>query len=57
MSVTFRMSMRKEKVDHYYRKLNECLQDIRYPVPRKDKLSKRMHGAKIFSKFDVKLGF
>ena len=34
-----------------------CLQDIRYPIPRRTHLLKRMEGAKVFSKFDIKSGF
>lgn len=40
-----------------YRKLNDCVQDIRYLIPRKTHLLKRMAGAKVFSKFDIKSGF
>ncbi|KAL9422996.1 hypothetical protein AB3S75_035143 [Citrus x aurantiifolia] len=40
-----------------YRKLNDCLQDIRYPIPRRTHLLKRIAGAKVFSKFDMKSGF
>ena len=40
-----------------YRKLNDCLQDIRYPIPKRTHLLKRIAGAKVFSKFDMKSGF
>ena len=40
-----------------YRKLNDCLQGIRYPIPRSIHLLKRIAGAKVFSKFDMKSGF
>ena len=40
-----------------YRKLNDCLQDIRYPIPRRTHLLKRMAGAKVFSKFNMKSDF
>ena len=40
-----------------YRKLNDCLQDIRYPIPCKTHLLKRMTGANVFSNFDMKSSF
>jgi len=40
-----------------YRPLNKVLQWIRYPISNKRDLSNKLHDAKIFSKFDMKLGF
>ena len=40
-----------------YKPLNKVLQWIRYPIPNKRDLLKRLHSAQIFSKFDMKLGF
>ena len=40
-----------------YRKLNDCLQDIKYLISRRTHLLKRIAGAKVFSKFDMKSGF
>ena len=40
-----------------YKPLNEALQWIRYPIPNKSDLLKRLYSAKIFSKFDIKSGF
>ena len=44
----------KKKFVKDYRQLNDCLQDIRYLIPCRTHLSKRMAGAKVFSKFDMK---
>ena len=40
-----------------YRKINDCLQDIRYPIPRRTHLLKKIAFAKIYSKFNMKSGF
>ena len=40
-----------------YKPLNKVLQWIRYPIPNKKDLLKRLYNAKIFSKFDMKSGF
>ena len=40
-----------------YKSLNEALQWIRYPIPNKANLLKRLYKANIFSKFDMKSGF
>ena len=40
-----------------YKPLNKVLQWIRYPIPNKRDLLKRLHSAQIFSKFDMKSGF
>jgi len=40
-----------------YKPLKKVLQWIRYPIPNKRDLLNRPHTAKIFSKFDMKLGF
>jgi len=40
-----------------YKPLNKVLQWIRYPIPNKKDLLKRLYNAKLFSKFDMKSGF
>ena len=40
-----------------YKSQNEALQWIRYPIPNKADLLKRLYKANIFSKFDMKSGF
>ena len=40
-----------------YKPLNKVLQWIRYPIPNKQDLLKRLHNAIIYSKFDMKSGF
>ena len=40
-----------------YKPLNKVLQWIRYPIPNKKDLIKRLYSATIFSKFDMKSGF
>ena len=40
-----------------YKPLNKALQWIRYPIPNKSDLLKRLNEAIIFSKFDLKSGF
>ena len=40
-----------------YKPLNKVLQWIRYPIPNKRDLLNRLSEAKIFSNFDMKLGF
>ena len=40
-----------------YKPLNNVLQWIRYPIPNKRNLLKRLYNACIFSKFDMKSGF
>ena len=40
-----------------YKPLNSALRWIRYPIPNKFDLLKRLYSAKIFSKFDMKSGF
>jgi len=40
-----------------YKPLSQALQWIRYPIPNKKDLLNRLNSAKIFSKFDIKLGF
>ena len=40
-----------------YKPLNTALRWIRYPIPNKSDLLKRLYSAKIFSKFDMKSGF
>ena len=40
-----------------YKPLNDVLQWIRYPIPNKRDLLKRLYNAKIYSKFDMKSGF
>ncbi|KAK0571502.1 hypothetical protein LWI29_017199 [Acer saccharum] len=40
-----------------YKSLNDALQWIRYPIPNKSDLLKRLHNSNIFSKFDMKSGF
>ena len=40
-----------------YKPLNKVLQCIRYPIPNKRDILNCLVEAKIFSKFDMKLGF
>ena len=40
-----------------YKPLNKVLQWIRYPIPNKQDLLKRLHSSVIYSKFDMKSGF
>jgi hypothetical protein len=40
-----------------YKPLNKVLQWIRYPIPYKHDLIRRIQGSKIYSKFDMKSGF
>uniref|UniRef100_A0A3Q7HAJ0 Reverse transcriptase domain-containing protein n=1 Tax=Solanum lycopersicum TaxID=4081 RepID=A0A3Q7HAJ0_SOLLC len=40
-----------------YKPLNSVLKWIRYPIPNKRDLLKRIFNAKIFSKFDMRSGF
>ncbi|KAK0598206.1 hypothetical protein LWI29_032525 [Acer saccharum] len=40
-----------------YKSLNDALQWIRYPIPNKSDLLKRLYNSNIFSKFDMKSGF
>jgi len=40
-----------------YEPLNKVLQWIHYPIPNKRDLLNRLYKARIFSKFDMKLGF
>lgn len=40
-----------------YKPLNSVLKWIRYPIPNKRNLFKRIFNAKLFSKFDMKSGF
>ena len=40
-----------------YKPLNKVLEWIRYPIPNKKDLIKRLSQAIIFSKFDLKSGF
>nr|KYP56050.1 polyprotein [Cajanus cajan] len=40
-----------------YKPLNKVLKWIRYPLPNKPDLIKRLHNAIIFSKFDMKSGY
>ena len=40
-----------------YKSLKEALQWIRYPIPNKADLLKRLYRANVFSKFDMKSGF
>jgi len=40
-----------------YKPLNKVLKWIRYPLPNKINLIKRIHDATIFSKFDMKSGY
>jgi len=40
-----------------YKPLNQALQWIRYPIPNKKDLLNRLNSSKIFSKFDMKLGY
>ena len=40
-----------------YKPLNEVLEWIRYPIPNKKDLIKRLNNAVIFFKFDLKSGF
>ena len=40
-----------------YKPLNEVLEWIRYPIPNKKYLIKRLNDVVIFSKFDLKSGF
>jgi len=40
-----------------YKPLNEALQWILYPIPNKRDLLNQLYDAKLFSKFDMKLGF
>uniref|UniRef100_A0A251VEY4 Putative reverse transcriptase domain, Zinc finger, CCHC-type, Aspartic peptidase domain protein n=1 Tax=Helianthus annuus TaxID=4232 RepID=A0A251VEY4_HELAN len=40
-----------------YKPLNKVLEWIRYPIPNKRDLLKRIYDSKIFSKFDMKSGF
>ena len=40
-----------------YKPLNKALRWIRYPIPNKQDLIKRLYSASIFSKFDMKSGF
>ena len=39
-----------------YKPLNKVLKWIRYPLPNKSDLIKRLYNANIFSKFDMKFG-
>lgn len=47
----------KKKLVIDSKKLNDCLQDIRYPIPRQTHLLKKIASPKIFSKFNIKLEF
>jgi transposase InsO family protein len=40
-----------------YRKLNDITLKDSYPLPRIDEMLERMQGSKIFSKFDLKMGY
>lgn len=40
-----------------YKLLNKALKWIRYPLPSKSDLIKRLHDATIFSKFDMKSSY
>jgi len=40
-----------------YKPLNKVLEWIRYPIPNKRDLLKKLHDSNIFSKFDMKSGF
>lgn len=40
-----------------YKPLNKVLEWIRYPIPNKRNLLKKLYDSKIFSKFDMKSGF
>ena len=40
-----------------YKSLNKVLQWIRYLIPNKQDLLKRLHSYVIYSKFDMKFGF
>ena len=40
-----------------YKSLNDALRWIRYPIPNKSDLLKRLYNSNIFSKFDMKSGF
>ena len=40
-----------------YKSLNGALRWIRYPIPNKKDLIQRLVKSKVFSKFDMKLGF
>jgi hypothetical protein len=40
-----------------YRKLNDITVKDSYPLPRIDKILEQMQGAKVFSKFDLKMGY
>ena len=40
-----------------YKPLNKVLQWIRYPIPNKQDLLKRLHSSVIYSKFEMKSGF
>ncbi|RYQ97353.1 hypothetical protein Ahy_B08g093396 isoform A [Arachis hypogaea] len=40
-----------------YKPLNVFLQDDKFPLPRISVITQRLSGAKIFSKFDLKIGF
>ena len=40
-----------------YRKLNDITMKDSYPLPRIDEMLERMQGSKIFSKFDLKMGY
>ena len=40
-----------------YKPLNKVLEWIRYPIPNKRDLLKKLHNSNIFSKFDMKSGF
>jgi hypothetical protein len=40
-----------------YQKLNDITVKDSYPLPRIDEMLECMHGAKVFSKFDLKMGY
>lgn len=40
-----------------YRPLNQCLKDVKFPLPRRSMIFSHLPGAQWFSKFDLKAGF
>jgi len=51
------MERRAPRLVINYKPLNKVLKWIRYPLPNKIDLMKRIHDATIFSKFDMKSGY